>query len=124
MIKSLAQAICLAPERNLQDILRLLGVWFEYGGNATVAKEIAAAIKIIPLDTWLQAIPQLIARLLVCACAACCDFIDCDMVVDFLVDYRRADPQIVIRSPAGFGPRAPAGFFLFFVFLKACLHGF
>jgi hypothetical protein len=42
-----------------------LGVWFVYGGNAAVAQEIAAAIKIIPLDTWLQAIPQLIARLLV-----------------------------------------------------------
>lgn len=72
---------------SLQDTLRLLTLWFEYGGEPRVQKALkqvreraaAAAVKgradsicvcratqgfeMLSIDTWLQVIPQIIARL-------------------------------------------------------------
>jgi len=49
----------------LQDLLRLLTLWFTHGGGGhpTVRAAVAAGLTSIPTDTWLQVIPQLIARI-------------------------------------------------------------
>jgi len=48
---------------NLQDTLRLLTLWFKYGGYSNVAETIAAGVDSVAVDTWVQVIPQLIARI-------------------------------------------------------------
>lgn len=52
-----------ASDSNLRDTLRLLTLWFKFGGNIDVATTIAAGVSSVSVDTWLQVIPQLIARI-------------------------------------------------------------
>lgn len=47
---------------SLQDTLRLLNLWFNYGQWSEVYDALVDGIKSIRIDTWLQVIPQLIAR--------------------------------------------------------------
>ena len=42
---------------------RLLTLWFDYGHFEDVNKALSEGIRTIDLDTWLQVIPQLIARI-------------------------------------------------------------
>lgn len=48
---------------SLQDTLRLLTLWFEYGHWPEVHDAIVEGIRLIEKNTWLQVIPQLIARI-------------------------------------------------------------
>ena len=61
------QSIILSPDdrRNagLQDILRLITLWFRHGKHAEVNEVIAEGLEHVSVDTWLQVIPQLIARI-------------------------------------------------------------
>ena len=49
----------------LQDLLRLLTLWFAHGGSghASVRTAVGAGLNTIPPDTWLHVSPQLIARI-------------------------------------------------------------
>ncbi|KAJ1680336.1 phosphatidylinositol kinase- protein kinase tor1 [Spiromyces aspiralis] len=47
----------------LQDTLRLLTVWFNYGEWDPVAQAIAMGFNDVKITTWLQVIPQIIARI-------------------------------------------------------------
>ena len=44
-------------------IVRLLTLWFDYGHWPEVYEALVEGIKTIQIDTWLQVIPQLIARI-------------------------------------------------------------
>ncbi|KAJ8022045.1 Serine/threonine-protein kinase mTOR [Holothuria leucospilota] len=58
------RSIALSGENNsLQDTLRLLTLWFDYGQNQQVYEALVEGLKTIQIDTWLQVIPQLIARI-------------------------------------------------------------
>ena len=71
-------AISLSPAGgSLQDSLRLLSLWFLYGGHPDVAATIAAGVKTVDVDTWLQVIPQLIARIQIAG------------IIDFPLDFPR-----------------------------------
>eukprot|EP00697_Spironema_sp_BW2_P017838 gnl/Spiro4/9656_TR5124_c0_g1_i1.p1 gnl/Spiro4/9656_TR5124_c0_g1~~gnl/Spiro4/9656_TR5124_c0_g1_i1.p1 ORF type:complete len:2413 (+),score=551.86 gnl/Spiro4/9656_TR5124_c0_g1_i1:148-7386(+) len=48
---------------NLQDVLRLLTLWFRYGHNEEIARLLSEGFESICIDTWLNVIPQLIARI-------------------------------------------------------------
>ncbi|RKP13354.1 hypothetical protein BJ684DRAFT_10183 [Piptocephalis cylindrospora] len=48
---------------SLQDTLRLLTLWFKYGYQAEVSEAIVQGLGSVSIDTWLQVIPQLIARI-------------------------------------------------------------
>ena len=48
---------------SLQDTLRLLTLWFDYGHWEPVLQALTEAKKSVPIETWLQVIPQLIARI-------------------------------------------------------------
>ncbi|VDO74595.1 unnamed protein product [Heligmosomoides polygyrus] len=47
----------------LEDTLRLLQLWFDYGEYNEVYKQLSENIKRLPIETWLEAVPQLMARL-------------------------------------------------------------
>ena len=48
---------------SLQDILRLLTLCFEYGMHDYTHDAFSRGFNLISIDTWLQVIPQLIARI-------------------------------------------------------------
>lgn len=47
----------------MQDILRLLTLWFSYGGHDLVSNFFSKGREDIAIDTWLDVIPQIIARI-------------------------------------------------------------
>ena len=47
----------------LQDILRLLTLWFSHGTHADVQKALQEGFGHVSIDTWLKVIPQIIARI-------------------------------------------------------------
>lgn len=47
----------------LQDLLRLLTLWFNHGARPEVLPTLQAGLEKVNIDTWLQVIPQLIARI-------------------------------------------------------------
>uniref|UniRef100_A0A6B2KWH7 Serine/threonine-protein kinase TOR n=1 Tax=Arcella intermedia TaxID=1963864 RepID=A0A6B2KWH7_9EUKA len=62
-VNGFIQSIKFSPEENLQDNLRLLSLWFNYGNQSEVENAILEGIDMINIDTWLSAIPQIIARI-------------------------------------------------------------
>jgi phosphatidylinositol kinase/protein kinase (PI-3 family) len=57
------RSIALSTENSLQDALRLLTLWFRYGKYIEVNEAVQEGFKSVSIDTWLQVIPQLIARI-------------------------------------------------------------
>nr|XP_022907797.1 target of rapamycin [Onthophagus taurus] len=57
------KSINLSKGSSLQDTLRLLTLWFEYGNYPDVYQAISDGLFEIEKNTWLQVIPQLIARI-------------------------------------------------------------
>lgn len=57
------RSIALSSGNSLQDTLRLLTLWFKYGHRAEVSAALAKGFPTVNIDTWLQVIPQLIARI-------------------------------------------------------------
>jgi len=50
-------------EQSLQDLLRLLTLWFRYGSDARVDAALTDGFALVHVDTWLLVIPQIIARI-------------------------------------------------------------
>ncbi|KAH7427558.1 hypothetical protein KP509_10G049100 [Ceratopteris richardii] len=48
---------------SLQDILRLLTLWFSYGASNEVRIALEEGFKFVNIDTWLVVLPQIIARI-------------------------------------------------------------
>ena len=57
------KSIALSKGNSLQDTLRLLTLWFKYGYHQDVYQTISDGFATVSIDTWLQVIPQLIARI-------------------------------------------------------------
>lgn len=51
------------PEKMIKSLLRLVTVWFRYGESQSVLVEVEQQLLTTPINSWLMAIPQLIARL-------------------------------------------------------------
>ncbi|KAJ3103710.1 phosphatidylinositol kinase- protein kinase tor1 [Phlyctochytrium bullatum] len=62
-IQGFFQSIALSKGNSLQDTLRLLTLWFKYGYQQEVNAAIGEGFNSVSIDTWLQVIPQLIARI-------------------------------------------------------------
>lgn len=62
-IQGFFRSISLSGGNSLQDSLRLLTLWFKYGALAEVNAAIGDGFHMVPVDNWLQVIPQLIARI-------------------------------------------------------------
>ncbi|KAK9677349.1 hypothetical protein RND81_11G138000 [Saponaria officinalis] len=48
---------------SLQDILRLLTLWFNHGATADVQQALQTGFQLVSIDTWLVVLPQIIARI-------------------------------------------------------------
>jgi FKBP12-rapamycin complex-associated protein len=60
------QSIALSEKDNrliLQDILRLITLWFKYGDYREMDDVMVKGFDTVSIDNWLQVIPQLIARI-------------------------------------------------------------
>lgn len=62
-IQGFFRSISLSEEKALQDTLRLLTLWFNYGGLPDPAKAISEGFQMIRLEVWLDVVPQLISRI-------------------------------------------------------------
>ncbi|EDQ92944.1 uncharacterized protein MONBRDRAFT_5087 [Monosiga brevicollis MX1] len=62
-IKGFFNSIALSDESSLQDTLRLLTLLFSYGHHSDVVQTFATGLSTVNIDTWLQVLPQLIARI-------------------------------------------------------------
>lgn len=84
------KSIALSKGSSLQDTLRLLTIWFDYGHTSDVSDALNSGLKTVPIETWLQVIPQLMAR------------IDSPrqlinrLIIQLLMDIGRAHPQALI----------------------------
>ncbi|KAH8093828.1 FAT-domain-containing protein [Cristinia sonorae] len=57
------RSIALRNENALQDTLRLLTLWFKYGHHDDVSHAMGKGFTNVEVDTWLEVIPQIIARI-------------------------------------------------------------
>ncbi|KAL8733536.1 MAG: hypothetical protein Q9181_003535 [Wetmoreana brouardii] len=62
-VQGFFQSIALSSNSALQDTLRLLTLWFAHGGEAQVNLAVTEGFNSVSVDTWLEVIPQLIARI-------------------------------------------------------------
>ena len=64
-VKGFFESIALSSSKSnrltLQDILRLLTLWFKYGAHREVDNVMVNGFDKVSIDNWLQVIPQLIA---------------------------------------------------------------
>lgn len=62
-IKGFFHSIALSEQKALQDTLRLLTLWFKFGGLPEPASAMTEGFSMIRLEVWLEVIPQLISRI-------------------------------------------------------------
>lgn len=62
-IQGFFKSIALSAGSSLQDTLRLLTLWFTHGGHVDVHSAVTEGFANVSVDTWLEVLPQLIARI-------------------------------------------------------------
>ncbi|KAL1876357.1 hypothetical protein VTK73DRAFT_9536 [Phialemonium thermophilum] len=62
-VRGFFESIALSAGSSLQDTLRLLTLWLSHGGNPEVNTAVTEGFALVSIDTWLEVIPQLIARI-------------------------------------------------------------
>ncbi|XP_052868920.1 serine/threonine-protein kinase Tor isoform X2 [Anopheles cruzii] len=62
-VRGFFQSINLSQGNSLQDTLRLLTLWFDHAQYEEVHEALVEGMRMIDKNTWLQVIPQLIARI-------------------------------------------------------------
>ena len=62
-IRGFFKSIALSSASSLQDTLRLLTLWFAHGAHQEVTHSVTQGVSTVSVDTWLEVIPQLIARI-------------------------------------------------------------
>lgn len=62
-VRGFFKSIALSNGSSLQDTLRLLTLWFAHGGSIEVNAAVTEGFASVSVDTWLEVIPQLIARI-------------------------------------------------------------
>ncbi len=62
-VEGFFQSIALSEGSSLQDTLRLLTLWLTHGGSSEVNTAVTNGFTLVSVDTWLEVIPQLIARI-------------------------------------------------------------
>ena len=62
-IEGFLRSISLSSTSTLQDTLRLLTLWFAHGHQTEVNNAVTEGISTVSINTWLEVIPQLLARI-------------------------------------------------------------
>lgn len=89
-VKGFFHSIELSSSNPLQDTLRLLTLWLNYGGITEVCNALQEGIRMIKIDTWLDVIPQLISHI------HQPDPVVSHSLLGLLSDLGRAHPQALI----------------------------
>jgi len=89
-IRSFFRSIALSNGNSLQDTLRLLTLWFDNANDNEVSEAFAVGMKTVPIETWLQVIPQLIARIDTPRLNVNC------LLQELLIDIGKHHPQALI----------------------------
>ncbi len=85
------RVLCACLTRTItQDTLRLLTLWFEYGHMKVVEETLIEGFTTVSVDTWLQVIPQLIARIHSSVASVA------RLTHDLLTNVGRAHPQALV----------------------------
>ncbi|PVU91733.1 hypothetical protein BB561_004248 [Smittium simulii] len=79
-------------DTTLQDTLRLLTVWFNYGHIDSVSQAISTRFNDVKITTWIQVIPQILARI-----HTPHDNVR-RLIIRLLVDIGKAHPQAILFS--------------------------
>ena len=93
-IQGFFRSIALSNRDSLQDSLRMLTLWFKYGTSAEINAAVGDGFFTVPVDNWLQVIPQLIARIHVASPQVR------RLVHHVLSDIGRQHPQALVYSLA------------------------
>ncbi|KAJ3394189.1 phosphatidylinositol kinase- protein kinase tor1 [Entophlyctis sp. JEL0112] len=91
-VQGFFQSVALSKGNSLQDTLRLLTLWFKYGYLEEVNFAISEGFGSVSIDTWLQVIPQLIARIHTSSMNVR------KLLHQLLCDVGRAHPQALVWS--------------------------
>lgn len=91
-IKGFFESISLSHGSSLQDTLRLLSILFDQGQEKEVAHAFNDGLKKVPIETWLQVIPQLIARIDIPKVPVC------KIIQQLLIVVSKCHPQALIYS--------------------------
>ncbi|KAG0070756.1 phosphatidylinositol kinase- protein kinase tor1, partial [Linnemannia elongata] len=86
------RSIALSAGNSLQDTLRLLTLWFKFGHRKEVNEALAKGYPTVSIDTWLQVIPQLIARIHAPSPSVH------RLIHQLLSDVGKAHPQVLVYS--------------------------
>ena len=62
-LRGFFRSITLGSSDSLQDLLRLLTLWFRYGGEPRVEYTLLEGFDAVDIDMWLLVLPQIIARI-------------------------------------------------------------
>ncbi|PPQ67890.1 hypothetical protein CVT26_007090, partial [Gymnopilus dilepis] len=62
-VEGFFRSIALRNQDALQDTLRVLTLWFKFGSHDDVSHAMASGFASVEVDTWLEVIPQIIARI-------------------------------------------------------------
>lgn len=62
-VKGFFHSIALSYSNPLQDTLRLLTLWLDYGGVEEVSNALQEGLQMVKIDTWLDVIAQLISHI-------------------------------------------------------------
>lgn len=62
-VEGFFKSISLLSTSSLQDTLRLLTLWFAHGSHLEVNSAVTEGVGTVSVDTWLEVIPQLLARI-------------------------------------------------------------
>ncbi|KAF2167776.1 hypothetical protein M409DRAFT_21926 [Zasmidium cellare ATCC 36951] len=89
-INGFFKSIALSSTSSLQDTLRLLTLWFAHGANPEVTHSVIKGIASVSVDTWLEVIPQLIARI------SQTNKLVREGIHNLLVDIGRTHPQALV----------------------------
>ncbi|CAH0563403.1 unnamed protein product [Brassicogethes aeneus] len=86
-VQGFFKSINLSKGSSLQDTLRLLTLWFDFGQMPQVSDALVDGIRLVEKNTWLQVIPQLIARM---------DNNTINLIHHLLVDIGKTFPQALV----------------------------
>lgn len=89
-IKGFFHSISLSESSSLQDTLRLLTLWFTFGGIPEAAQAMHEGFSLIKIGNWLEVLPQLIARI------HQPDKVVSRSLLSLLSDFGKAHPQALI----------------------------
>lgn len=89
-IKGFFHSISLSESSSLQDTLRLLTLWFTFGGIPEAAQAMHEGFSLIKIGNWLEVLPQLIARI------HQPDKVVSRSLLSLLSDFGKAHPQALV----------------------------